>query len=202
MAAFIALSIGFAILAGFCVYLWLRLRTQEQAWSWQLDRLKEYVARLDTREAVDKQFGDLRQEISLLSAAMGEETRKAFEARRDFDHILQDFHERLDAAEADLRQELSRLSAALASQATMLDSQNSLVQLTVTAQVDVKQWADAFDQRLDAAEAKLDIPQKRQRLRAPFSQLRGQIKSEPYKPEPNRWNADGTRVGEEVEAKA
>ena len=138
MAAFIALSIGFAILAGFCVYLWLRLRTQEQAWSWQLDRLKEYVARLYTREAVDKQFGDLRQE-----------TRKAFDARRDFDHILQDFHE-----------------------------------------------------RLDAAEAKLDIPQKRQRLRAPFSQLRGQIKSEPYKPEPNRWNADGTRVGEEVEAKA
>ena len=149
MAAFFALSVGFVILAGITAWLWLKLRTQGQAWSWQFDRLKEYVARLDTREAVDKQFGDLRQEISLLSAAMGEETRKAFEARRDFDHILQDFHE-----------------------------------------------------RLDAAEAKLDIPQKRQRLRAPFSQLRGQIKSEPYKPEPNRWNADGTRVGEEVEAKA
>lgn len=51
-----------------------------------------------------------------------------------------------------------------------------------------------LDARLDAVEAKLDITKSRQRLRAPFSQLRGQVRQEPWRPEPSRYDEKGNEL--------
>jgi hypothetical protein len=93
-------------------------------------------------------------------------------------------------------------AGSLASQATLIDSVNSLTQLTVSSTADIKvEFSQAFDnleQRLETLEAKADIPKPRIRSRLPFSQLKGFVKTEPSRPEPNRWNPDGSRVGEEA----
>ena len=120
--------LGFCLLAGWALWLMLELRRQGREYSERLDavigameadgkRINLVLAGIQMGMGeFERRFGHHGQEL----VELNKKSEAAFDARRDFDHILQN-----------------------------------------------------FDVRLDSAEAKIDIPKQRPRIRAPFSTLRG-----------------------------
>lgn len=110
--------LGFCLLAGWALWLMLELRRQGREYSERLDAV------IGAMEADGKRINLVLAGIQMgmgeFERRFGHHGQELVDARRDFDHILQN-----------------------------------------------------FDVRLDSAEAKLDIPKQRPRIRAPFSTLRG-----------------------------